>query len=150
MAGFLAGRFGLTVLYNIKLLYGTEAFPTVVRSRAQSWRIGIGVLSAIIPSFSINMLIYGALMALTVIIMYTLPETKGNDLPASWEDAEKFASQSTIQTYKFRKSVDETGETFDDDKMYTLAPPETIILPNDEARPPEKIVYDENFESRMI
>ncbi|RWS15009.1 organic cation/carnitine transporter-like protein [Dinothrombium tinctorium] len=94
---FFLARMTLMMVFNIKLLYAAEVYPTAIRNRAVSLRMAIGsfgcFLSPLIVGLrfldkKISLLVFGVCIGVAGVIMMFLPETKGRQLPETLEDAE--------------------------------------------------------------
>ncbi|RWS29214.1 solute carrier family 22 member 6-like protein, partial [Leptotrombidium deliense] len=97
LVAFFLARLTLTAVFNIKLLYGPEVYPTAVRNRAVAVRMAIGSIGCFISPLIVGLrflnqtvclLIFGIFIALAGIIMIFLPETKGKQLPETLDDTE--------------------------------------------------------------
>ncbi|XP_037094065.1 organic cation transporter protein-like [Pollicipes pollicipes] len=101
----LVGKFGAAATFAIVFVYGAELFPTDVRNSAigmssASGRIG-SILAPFIASLGtesqvLPMSIFGVLSLIAGLVTLLLPETYGQNLPDSIEEAESFGRDQTI------------------------------------------------------
>jgi len=110
------GKFAITASFAMVWQYGAEIFPTQVRNiglGASSFvsRLGsisapfigreLGALNPLIPA-----LIFGITPILGSLLTLLLPETKGRVLPDTIQEGERFCSESTLQCFQKKKTVD--------------------------------------------
>ncbi|KAH8401937.1 hypothetical protein KR009_008735 [Drosophila setifemur] len=98
----IVGLFGASISFPNVYLYGSELFPTVVRSNGMGLCSLVGrfgsVIAPLITDLSkfgpwIAPLIFGIFSILAMIGTFFIPETRGTQLPETLEDGEAFGKK---------------------------------------------------------
>lgn len=119
--GALAIKFGVTITTMVVYLQGAEIFPTQLRSTGNGLASTISSFLGIVGPYivftgkidaSLPYILLGLLSALGLVSSVSLPETLGQSLPETVEDANKFGKGEKFWSYLPGKRKEEKSEKF--------------------------------------
>ncbi|CAG2179267.1 unnamed protein product [Oppiella nova] len=94
----LISKFGVTSAWNVMAIMGHELYPTVLRHRGMGAAYVVGRIGAICGPFMKNLttayglvvvlVMYASLSFIAAILALFMPETKGQEIPDTIEEAE--------------------------------------------------------------
>ncbi|XP_043914108.1 solute carrier family 22 member 13-like [Protopterus annectens] len=121
----VAGKFGISASFDMIYLYTAEIFPTVIRQRGMGAsnmfsRIG-GVMAPMINLFRLYssvapMIIFGCVSLIGSALCILLPETAGQSLPETIEDAENWSKR---QIRNLKQQEDKVTPFYEDIEQNT-------------------------------